>query len=385
MVVSDTKPDNISAKDAVVRYRENYLSEQEGIYLYRALADMEGDAHLADVYRRIAESEQRHAARWRGYLETAGEPLPSYEPNWRTRTLLWIAKRFGTGAVLSTISSMESRAVHTYDNQPEATAVGMPAEERSHARLFSYLQRSIRGGIAGPLLAQFEGRHRSAGGNELRAAVLGASDGLTSNLSLVMGVAGATLAGRAVLISGLSGLLAGAFSMAIGEWVSVQSARELNIHQIAIEREELQSAPQEEQEELALIYQSKGIDEKTAQQLASSIMQNRSTALDTLVREELGIDPNELGGSAWSASITSFFLFAIGAIIPVIPFIFLGGYTAIGVSLALSVVGLFGIGAGVSLTAGSPLWTSGARQIILGLLAAAVTFGIGRLIGVATG
>lgn len=385
MVVDNTKPDSTSAKDAVARYRENYLSEQEGIYLYRSLADMESDAHLADVYRRIAESEQRHAARWQGYLEAAGEPLPQYKPNWRTRTLLRIARRFGTGAVLSTISSMESRAVHVYDTQPEALAGGLPAEERSHARLFSYLQRSIRGGIAGPLLAQFEGRHRSAGGNELRAAVLGASDGLTSNLSLVMGVAGATLAGRAVLISGLSGLLAGAFSMAIGEWVSVQSARELNIHQIAIEREELQSAPQEEQEELALIYQSKGIDEKTAKQLASSIMQNRTTALDTLVREELGIDPRELGGSAWSASITSFLLFAVGAIIPVIPFMFLGGYTAIGISLALSIVGLFGIGAGVSLTAGSPLWKSGARQIILGLLAAAVTFGIGRLIGVATG
>lgn len=385
MVVSDAKPDSTSGKDAVARYRENYLSEQEGVFLYRSLADMESDAHLADVYRRIAEGEQRHAARWQDYLEAAGEPLPTYSPDWRTRTLLWIAKRFGTGAVLSTISSMESRAVHAYDTQPEAVSVGMPAEERSHARLFTYLQRSIRGGIAGPLVAQFEGRHRSAGGNELRAAVLGASDGLTSNLSLVMGVAGATLAGRAVLISGLSGLLAGAFSMAIGEWVSVQSARELNIHQIAIEREELQTAPEEEKEELALIYQSKGIDAKTANQLASSIMQNRTTALDTLVREELGIDPRELGGSAWSASITSFFLFAIGAIIPVIPFMFLGGYTAIGISLALSVVGLFGIGAGVSLTAGSPLWISGARQIILGLLAAAVTFGIGRLIGVATG
>lgn len=377
--------DIVPAKDAGARYRENYLSEQEGIYLYRMLADIESDARLAELYRRIAETEQRHAARWQEYLEAAGEPLPVYSPNWRVRTLLWIAKHFGTGSVLSTVSSMENTAVHGYDTQPEAVAAGMPAEERSHARLFKYLQRSVKGGIAGPLLAQFEGRHRSTGGNELRAAVLGASDGLTSNLSLVMGVAGATLAGRAVLISGLSGLLAGAFSMAIGEWVSVQSARELNIHQIAIEREELKSAPQEEREELALIYQSKGVDEKTAHDLAANIMQQSSTALDTLVREELGIDPKDLGGSAWSASITSFILFAFGAIIPVIPFMFAGGFTAIGISLAFSIVGLFGIGAGVSLTAGSPLWKSSARQIILGLLAAAITFGIGRLIGTAAG
>jgi vacuolar iron transporter family protein len=373
------------AKDDLERYRENYLSEQEGMYLYRRLADVESDAHLAELYRRIATIEQRHAAIWKGYLEGAGESPPAYTPNWRVRALLWIAKHLGTGAVLSTISSMESNAMQAYDNQPEALNAGLPADERSHARLFGYLQSSTKGGIAGPLLAQFEGRHRSAGGNELRAAVLGASDGLTSNLSLVMGVAGATLGGHAVLISGLSGLLAGAFSMSIGEWVSVQSARELNLHQISIESEELKNAPDEEQEELALIYQSKGIDEKTANELATNLMQQSNTALDTLAREELGIDPKELGGSAWGAAITSFFLFAIGAIIPVFPFFFTGGFTAVGISLLLSVVGLFGIGAGVSLTTGSPLWQAGARQIILGLLAAGITFGVGRLIGTAVG
>src|SRR6266699_5447643 len=241
------------------------------------------------------------------------------------------------------------------------------------------------GGIAGPLLAQFEGRHRSAGGNELRAAVLGASDGLTSNLSLVMGVAGATLAGHAVLIAGIAGLLAGAFSMSIGEWVSVQSARELNQHQVAIERQELQDAPREEQEELALIYQSKGLEEKTANELAANLMQQSNTALDTLAREELGIDPKDLGGSAWGAAITSFFLFAIGAIIPVLAFIFTNGITAVIISLILSTCGFFSIGAGVSLTTGSPLLKSGGRQVLFGLIAAGITFGLGRLAGAALG
>jgi VIT1/CCC1 family predicted Fe2+/Mn2+ transporter len=380
----DARNDKPTSSD-VARYRENYLSEQEGVYLYRKLADVESDTHLADLYRRLADIEQRHSNLWRGYLASAGETPPTYTPNWRTRSLVWIAKRLGTGAVLSTVSSMENNAIHDYDTQTEAVNAGLPADERSHARLFNYLRYSTRGGVAGPLLAQFEGRHRSAGGNELRAAVLGASDGLTSNLSLVMGVAGATLTGHAVLISGLAGLLAGAFSMSIGEWVSVQSARELNIHQIAIERQELKEAPAEEQEELALIYQSKGLDEKTANQLAANLMQQGNTALDTLAREELGIDPKDLGGSAWGAAITSFFLFAIGAIIPVFPFIFTNGLTAVAISLILSVFGLFGIGAGVSLTAGSPLWRSGGRQIILGLLAAGITFGIGKLIGTAIG
>jgi VIT1/CCC1 family predicted Fe2+/Mn2+ transporter len=367
----------------LARYRANYLSEQEGVYLYTKLADYESDARLAELYRRLAAIEQRHGDIWQGYLTKAGETLPVYRPNWRTRTLLWIAKHLGTGAVLSTVTSMEMNAVSDYDNQPEAVQAGMPADERSHARLFSYVLNSTKGGVAGPLLAQFEGRHRSAGGNELRAAVLGASDGLTSNLSLVMGVAGATLAGHTVLISGLAGLLAGAFSMAIGEWVSVQSARELNQHQIVIESQELRDAPEEEQEELALIYQSKGIDEQTSKELSANLMRQSNTALDTLAREELGIDPKDLGGSAWSAAITSFFLFALGAIIPVLPFFFTNGLIAVAISLALSVVGLFGIGAGVSLTAGSPLWKSGGRQILLGLLAAGITFGLGKLIGTA--
>ena len=380
MTVQNTTSDKPTGND-IERYRANYLSEQEGVYLYSKLAEIESDAHLAELYRRLAAIEQRHADLWKDYLSRANATSPTYTPGWRVRTLLWLARRLGTGAVLSTVSSMEQQAVSEYDAQPEAVNAGLPADERSHTRLFSYLLSGARGGIAGPLLAQFEGRHRSAGGNELRAAVLGASDGLTSNLSLVMGVAGATLTGHAVLIAGVAGLLAGAFSMAIGEWVSVQSARELNLHQIAIERQELQEAPKEEQEELALIYQSKGLDERTAKELSANLMQQSTMALDTLAREELGIDPKELGGSAWGAAITSFFLFAIGAIIPVFPFIFTNGFAAVVISLALSVLGLFGIGAGVSLTAGSPLWKAGARQILLGLLAAGITFGLGKLIG----
>src|SRR5437763_3896110 len=380
MTVQNTTSDKPTGND-IERYRANYLSEQEGVYLYSKLAEVEDDTHLAELYRRLADIEQRHSDLWKDYLTRAGEAPPTYRPNWRIRTLLWVARHLGTGAVLSTVSSMEKNAVSEYDTQPEAVHAGLPTDERSHARLFSYLLPSANGGIAGPLLAQFEGRHRNAGGNELRAAVLGASDGLTSNLSLVMGVAGATLTGHAVLIAGLTGLLAGAFSMSIGEWVSVQSARELNQHQIAIESQELKDAPEEEQEELALIYQSKGLDERTAKELAANLMQQSTTALDTLAREELGIDPQELGGSAWGAAITSFFLFAFGAIIPVFPFIFTNGFAAVVISLALSVLGLFGIGAGVSLTAGSPLWKAGARQILLGLLAAGITFGLGKLIG----
>src|SRR5260221_13401849 len=222
---------------------------------------------------------------------------------------------------------------------------------------------------------------------ETNKVVLGASDGLTTNLSLVMGVAGANLRGHTILFTGLAGMLAGALSMAIGEWLSVQSARELYTHQIEVERQELADIPQEEQEELALIYQAKGVEPEAARQLAARIIAadkqdgKYEAALDTLAREELVIDPKELGGSPWEAAITSFMLFAVGAAIPVLPFVFGSGWMAVLVSLFLGILGLFIVGIGITLTTGASLLKSGGRQVLLGLLAAAITFGLGWLVG----
>ena len=258
----------------------------------------------------------------------------------------------------------------------------MAGEEQSHERLMRQMVVSKPGGMEGGMLAQLEGRHRASGGNALRAGVLGANDGLVSNLSLVMGVAGADLTGRSILITGLAGLLAGAASMALGEWLSVQSSRELYQHQIDIEKSEVMQAPEEEAEELSLIYQAKGLNENQAKALASKIMSDPATSVDTLAREELGINPEELGGSAWEAAITSFFLFAVGAIIPVSSFIFFTGSNAIIISLAFSAIGLFVIGALITLMTGKPWLKAGLRQVVFGLLAAALTFGIGKLIGV---
>ena len=190
------------------------------------------------------------------------------------------------------------------------------------------------------------------GGNALRAAVLGANDGLVSNLSLVMGVAGADLAPRTILVTGLAGLLAGSCSMALGEWLSVNTARESAQRQIDTEAAELEQVPEEEQEELALIYQAKGLPEALAKTLAEQLIGNKKTALDTLVREELGIDPDELGGSAWAAAATSFMLFSVGAIFPVAPFFALSGMPAVIASLIASSVALLLIGAGTALFTG---------------------------------
>ncbi len=362
------------------RYLANWQDEMNGAMLYQALADAEPDPKLAEVYRRLAATERKHAEAWAARLQAAQVPVPPFRPAWRVRALAWLARRFGPGLVLPSIAGLEQKDSGKYNGQGDAPE--MAADEQSHARLLSQITRASPGGMEGATLARLEGRHRATGGNALRAAVLGASDGLLSNLSLVMGVAGAELAGNTILITGLAGLLAGASSMALGEWLSVQSSRELYEHQIKTEKAEIAANPEEEADELALIYQSRGLDEPQARAMATQIMSDQANALETLAREELGLDPKELGGSAWEAAITSFLLFATGAAIPVIPFVVLKGMPAVAVAIVLSMAGLFLIGAAITLFTGRSILYSGLRQMLFGLVAAAITYGVGRLIGV---
>jgi VIT1/CCC1 family predicted Fe2+/Mn2+ transporter len=350
--------------------------------LYRAVADAEKSAQLAEVYRRLAATEEKHADFWQAQLKQTSAAGADLRPSWRAQTLALLARRLGAGFVLPTISGLERGDSKGYAAQPESANSSMPAEEDSHARVLQNIVSQTRGGMEGSALAQLEGRHRATGGNALRAAVLGANDGLVSNLSLIMGVAGAVTQGHEIVIAGLAGLLAGACSMAMGEWISVQSSRELYERQIKIERAEIEQAPQEEQEELALIYQAKGLPKAQAETFAAKLISDQNNALDTLAREELGIDPGELGGSAIEAAATSFLLFTLGAIVPLFPFLILSGIPAIVVSVAVSTVGLFVIGAGITLMTGRSVLFSGARMVLIGLGAALITFIIGRIIGV---
>jgi VIT1/CCC1 family predicted Fe2+/Mn2+ transporter len=367
----------------IARYRANLQGEMDGAALYRTMAEVATPPQLAEVYRRLAAIEERHARFWEQQLRAAGQPVPSRRPSWRARTLSWLAKRLGAEFVLPTLATMEQADRHLYDTQPEARKTTMPADERSHARVLGLMAGTSSAGMEGRTLARLEGRHRAVGGNALRAAVLGANDGLVSNLSLVMGVAGAQLSGQGVLITGLAGLLAGACSMAMGEWLSVQSARELSQRQLAIEADEIRAVPQEEQQELALIYEAKGLPADDARKVAAELMTDETKALETLAREELGIDPEELGGSPWEAAGMSFVLFAVGAILPVAPFTCLSEMHAIMASLGVSAAALFVIGAAITLFTGRNALYAGSRQLLFGLAAAGLTYGIGRLLGVA--
>jgi vacuolar iron transporter family protein len=371
------------AADPKRRYQENLQGEIDSASLYHTLSKVEKNPQLAQVYNRLAAIEEAHAEFWRTRLKLVGQHVPKLHPHFKSRALGWLAKYFGPSFVLPTINTLEQIDSSQYDNQADAVAGGLPKAERSHARILEAVAGTTPQALTGGTLARLEGRHRGAGGNALRAAVLGANDGLVSNLSLIMGVAGASLTPHAVLITGLAGLLAGACSMALGEWLSVNSSRELYQRQISAEAEELEQVPEEEMEELALIYQAKGLPADQAKALAEKLIANKSTALDTLAREELGIDPDELGGSAWTAAASSFLLFAVGAIFPVAPFFFLAGSNAVFASLASSGVALFFIGAGTTLFTGRGALFSGLRQLFVGLIAAAITYGIGHFIGAA--
>src|SRR5881296_497603 len=373
----------MSGRAEIPRYLENWQDEVDSAAEYRAMAAAEADPRLAKVYANLAAMEEAHIAFWEDRLRKAGASVPRRRPSWRSRVLAGIARRFGPELVLPTIAAKEEVDQNAYAKQPETADTRMPAHERWHAKVLRQLVTSQPRGLEGSFLGRLEGRHRSVGGNALRAAVLGANDGLCSNLSLVMGVAGASVDSHGILITGLAGLLAGACSMALGEWVSVTSSRELAQREIRIESSELAEDPEGEGEELKLIYEAKGLSSGEADTMVHHLLTDRSTALAALAREELGIEPSELGGSAWEAAVSSFLLFTVGAIVPILPFLVTRGSTAVLSSDAVSGLALFAIGAAITLFTGMPVWRSGGRQLLLGLAAAGVTFGLGKLIGTA--
>lgn len=382
MTTRDTPPTDRPAPTPsdLARYREFLADEADGVYMYEQLAEIEDSPELKDIYRQLARTEERHLDLWREQLEQAGEDASIPAPSRRIRLVMWMARRFGTDAVMPIIKTMETDATDMYVGVPVAEAAHLPEDELSHYRVFDALSKR-RGGVSGSTIGRIESRHRAlGGGNALRAAVLGANDGLVSNLALVAGFAGASPGQGTIVLAGVAGLLAGAASMALGEWISVTASREAAEAQLRVEREELELAPEAEAEELALIYQAKGLPKADAERLAQTIIADPEHALSTLAREELGIVPEDLG-SPWTAAVASFFLFALGAIIPVFPFFFGSGNWFVVAAALASGAGLFALGASITLLTGRAWLFGGSRQVALGLAAAVITYFVGGVIG----
>ncbi|MDP3466886.1 MAG: VIT1/CCC1 transporter family protein [Daejeonella sp.] len=361
---------------------KNIQTEVDTCFLYKILAENEKDPNVASVFNEMSEIEYSHALAFLKKHKLDSSHLPP--PSGRAKVLSFIGKVFGydyiLGVLLDTEKSISSSIVKVKGKSNAAPSIS----DTSHVTILKNILNNYQD-ISGSNLARFEKRHRSVGGNALRAAVLGGNDGLVSNFSLVMGIAGATSGQSEVLLTGIAGLMAGALSMALGEWISVKSSQELYENQMQLEMEELEANPEGEEKELALIYISKGIPEPQARSMAKAIISDKDRAHEMLVQEELGINAEDLQGSAMEAAITSFILFAIGAIIPVIPFFFLSGLNAVLLSAGLSALGLFLIGSAITLFTGKSIWFSGFRQVFFGLAAAAITYGIGTIIGVSLG
>lgn len=403
------------------RSLENLKLERDAIVLYDALASIEKDPRRASAFRTIAGNERRHAEIWAAKLRELGVDVPPIgRPRLRVRSIIWLARVLGTHAVSELVQALEGdeEAVYAEQTSPEVAAIA--ADEREHAEIWKRLggprataeptTKPVRAGPAGGTIpsgrigsgftpdaealraahaerspdsiGREERWHRTGQSGTLRAVVFGVSDGLVSNTALVMGIAGAaTGEPRFILLVGIAGLLAGAFSMAAGEYISMQSQRELYERQIALERAELEAMPEEEEAELAAVYRSKGFTDEEARTVAKRMFQDPEHALDTLIREELGLDPGQLG-SPWGAAFGSFVAFALGAVVPVVPFLFGAGDTMVALSIGLSLASMFAVGVAVSLLTGRSALYSGARQVGIGAAAAAVTFIVGRVIGV---
>jgi vacuolar iron transporter family protein len=344
---------------------DSWYHEKESAWLYRQVAAAEADPAKSALFLRLAAAAEEQAAKWQlaAQRDTPGAAETRlFVPSLRARIVARLLARFDPRSLRPILAAMKLRGLSIYSAPLAVAGHAMPTS-----------------------LAQVGARHRSALGGGLRAAVFGVNDGLVSNVSLVLGVAGAGVASGYVLTAGLAGLLAGALSMAAGEYVSVRSQREMYEYQIALEREELAEYPDEEAEELALIYQARGVALEQAREVSQALLANPEAALDVLAREELGLNPDDLG-SPWQAASSSFVAFALGAAVPLAPFLLgiTGARATVG-AVAITLVALFAVGLGLSLFTGRDAVRSALRMVLIGGGAGVVSFLVGHAVGVALG
>jgi VIT1/CCC1 family predicted Fe2+/Mn2+ transporter len=342
---------------------ERWREEKQSAWLYTVVATCEPNPGRRHMFAALGEAAESQAQILLDDMHKAGlaEP-PPFRPDLRARVVAGLTRLLGPERARPLLAAMKVRGLSVYASVPPPTGHAMPVS-----------------------IADLGERHRHTGaGGSLRAAVFGVNDGLVSNASLIMGVAGATSDSALILTSGVAGLLAGAFSMGAGEYVSVRSQRELYEYQIAQEKDELERYPEEEAEELALVYNARGVPMARAREMTLLMMEDKEQVLKTLAREELGLNPDDLG-SPWGAATASFLAFAAGALLPLLPFFFGSVANRIPAAAAVSGLGLFAVGVALSLFSGRNALLGGVRMVLIGGGAGLATYLIGRLLGVSLG
>lgn len=356
-------------------WREHWQDEADAAFLYRVLADTEPAADRRAIYAKLAEVEDRHTAKWRELLEAEGESVGAPRPTARARVLAWTARRFGPDLLTRLLLREEGREVKGYLALHKESGAGATRDAALLLARESAQHAETLGALAG---RSGEPWHQAASGGFVRNVVYGFNDGLTANFGLVAGVIGASVAPHVVVVSGIAGLLADALSMGSSGYLAAKSEQEVYAHEIAMEAEEIRLMPEVETDELALLYEAKGIAQAQARQMAEDVIADPARALDEKVREELGIGaahttPLREGWVTGSAT-------AVGAFIPVAPFLVLSGAAAIWTSFALAMASHFAVGAARSVFTGRGILRSGVDMFAVGLGVAAVGYVVGGLI-----
>ena len=367
--MSDSVADRPQADES---WDAHYRDERDAAYLYRALSAVETDAERKQLFDKLAHVEDRHAERWEELFAQSGRPLPPYATAQRTRLLAWVARRFGTSVILPLMLAEEGREVQAYlgmarhstNRQTHTAAIDIASDSAVHARE-----------LAEVMGREGEPWHVGGSGGYLRSIVYGFNDGLTANFGLVAGVLGAAVAPHVVIISGVAGAIADALSMGSSGYLAAKSEAEVQAHQIDLERSEMRLMPDLEEEELALIYEAKGLPADRARETAHAMMQDPAQALDAMVREELNIHPAQL--APLKDGVVTGTATAIGAFIPIMPFFVLDHQVAIWTSLAVSMLAHFAIGAARSIFTGRSVWASGRDMFVVGFGVAAIGYAIG--------
>lgn len=356
-------------------WAEYYRDELDAAWLYKSLASVEQDASRRRVFERLARVEEAHVARWRGLFVTHGGTVPSHSPSMRTRLLAWVGRTFGSSVVLPMIVAQESREVGSYldlakgaaHQSTHDTAMAIATESAAHAQ-----------DLSDSLGREGEPWHVLPGGGYLRSVVYGFNDGLTANFGLVAGVIGANIAPHLVIVTGIAGAVADALSMGSSGYLAAKSEAEVAARQVATEREELRMMPDLEEKELSIILEAKGLTPERARETARLMMHDPARALETKVREELGIQPPSV--TPMADGLATGIATAIGALIPLVPFFVLPTGIAIWVSLTISMAAHFAVGAARSIFTGRSLLASGRDMFLVGFGVAAAGYVIGDLL-----
>jgi VIT1/CCC1 family predicted Fe2+/Mn2+ transporter/rubrerythrin len=353
----------------------HYRDEKDAAYLYRILAEVETSPLRRELFERLAAVEERHVDRWTSLFRESQRPLPAHRPSARTLFLAWLARRFGPALILPLIVAEEGREVEAYlrlarhstGRAAHDAAVTIATESAEHAQ---ELSREL--GRTG------EPWHIGGGGGYVRSVIYGFNDGLTANFGLVAGVIGADVAPHLVVITGLAGALADALSMGSSGYLAAKSEKEVEAYQIRLERDELKLMPDLEEEELALIYEAKGLTPERARDTARDMMKDPAQALDAKVREELNI--TQAGVPPLADGLVTGTATAIGAAIPIVPFLVLDPAVALWVSLIVSMSAHFVVGAARSFLTGRGVWVSGRDMFLVGFGVAGAGYVLGELL-----